>query len=172
MCDEKYIKNVVRITLKRRSWWLSGLRRVSAAAGLLGLRVWIPPRAWKSFSCECYVLPGKGFCDGPIPRPERSYRVYVCHWVSGLEDSKTRLLQYKKKKSSRTGYMAEVLMGQYQMVLKIWGEVFHWIQLAQDQICGRSLSKQHEPSIAIKREAVCYLARNLSTSGERFSSMN
>jgi len=32
--------------------------------------------------------------------------------------------------------MAEVLMGQHQMALKI---VVPWIQLAQDQISGRSL---------------------------------
>jgi hypothetical protein len=43
------------------------------------------------------------------------------------------LLQCKKK----TLNMAEVLMGQYQMTLKIWGEVVHWIQLAQDQISCR-----------------------------------
>jgi hypothetical protein len=27
------------------------------------------------------VLSGWGLCDGPFPRPEESYRVYVCHWV-------------------------------------------------------------------------------------------
>ena len=43
------------------------------------------------------------------------------------------------KKPSRTGYLAQVLMGHYQMALKLWGEVVHWIQLAQDQISGRSL---------------------------------
>jgi len=25
---------------------------------------------WMSFSCECFVLSGRGICDGPIPRPE------------------------------------------------------------------------------------------------------
>ena len=28
------------------------------------------------FSCECYVLSGRGLCDGPISRPEESYRVW------------------------------------------------------------------------------------------------
>jgi hypothetical protein len=28
--------------------------------------------------CECCVLSGRGLCDGPIPRPEESYRVCVC----------------------------------------------------------------------------------------------
>jgi len=68
--------------------------------------------------------------------------------------------------------MAEVLMGQSQMALKIWGEFVHWIQLAQDQISCRSFSEQHEPSNAIKREAICYLGRRLSASQERFCSMN
>jgi hypothetical protein len=28
-------------------------------------------------SCECFVLSGKGFCDGPISCPEESFRVGV-----------------------------------------------------------------------------------------------
>jgi hypothetical protein len=27
-------------------------------------------------SCECCVLSGTGLCDGPIPRPEESYRLW------------------------------------------------------------------------------------------------
>jgi hypothetical protein len=78
------------------------------------------------------------------------------------------LLQYKKK----TLNMAEVLMGQYQVALKIWGEVVHGIQLVQDQTSCRSLSKQHETSKDTKRETICYLARRPSASEERFCSMN
>jgi hypothetical protein len=29
-----------------------------------------------SLSCECGVLPGRGLCDGPITRPEESYRAW------------------------------------------------------------------------------------------------
>jgi hypothetical protein len=29
-----------------------------------------------SVSCECGVLSGKGLCDGPITRPEESYRAW------------------------------------------------------------------------------------------------
>ena len=70
-----------------RSQWPCGLRRESEAARLQGLRVRIPPGAWMFVSCKCYVLPGRDLCDGPIPRPELSYRcvcvcvrvcVYVC----------------------------------------------------------------------------------------------
>ena len=59
-----------------------GLRRTSAAAGLLGLRVRIPSRRWMPVSCECCVLIGRGLCDGLITRPEGSYRtcgVPECH---------------------------------------------------------------------------------------------
>jgi len=28
---------------------------------------------WMSVSCECWVLSGRGLCDGPITRPEESY---------------------------------------------------------------------------------------------------
>ena len=34
-----------------------------------------------SISYECCLLSGRGLCDGPIPRPEDSYRVCMCHWV-------------------------------------------------------------------------------------------
>ena len=49
------------------------LRRGSAAARLPELRVQIPSGAWKSLSCECCVLSGRGHCDGPITRSEESY---------------------------------------------------------------------------------------------------
>jgi hypothetical protein len=58
--------------------WLNpvaALRRGSAAARLLGLRVRIPPRAWIYVSCECCILSGRGLCDGLITRLEESYRV-------------------------------------------------------------------------------------------------
>jgi hypothetical protein len=50
------------------------------ARSMLGLRVRIPPGAWIPLSCECCVLSVRGLCDGPISRPEESYRVcvYVC----------------------------------------------------------------------------------------------
>jgi hypothetical protein len=63
-----------------RSQWPRGLRRGSAAASLLGLRVRIPPGAWMSVFCECCVLWSRGLCDGLITRPEESYRVW-CVWV-------------------------------------------------------------------------------------------
>ena len=64
-----------------RSRWEHGLRRGSAAARLLGLRVRIPPEVWMSVSCECCVCSDRGLCDGTIPCPEDFYRVRVCVWV-------------------------------------------------------------------------------------------
>jgi hypothetical protein len=40
--------------------WQRGLRRGSAAARVLALRVEIPPGAWMSASCVCCVLLGRG----------------------------------------------------------------------------------------------------------------
>jgi hypothetical protein len=58
--------------------WPCGPRRGFAAARYLGLRVRIPLGTWMLFSGECCVLSGRGLCEGPIPRPEESYRVCVC----------------------------------------------------------------------------------------------
>jgi hypothetical protein len=45
--------NGLRIKPACRSWWQRGLRRGSAAARFLGLRVRIPPGVWISVPCEC-----------------------------------------------------------------------------------------------------------------------
>jgi len=57
------------------------LRRGSAAACVLGLRAPVPPVAWLSVSCECWLLPGRGLCVGLITGPEESYRLYRSHWL-------------------------------------------------------------------------------------------
>jgi len=59
-----------------RSQWSRRLRRGSAAARLLGLRVRIPPGALMSVCCECCVLSSRYLCDGPIARQEESYCVW------------------------------------------------------------------------------------------------
>ena len=61
-----------------------GLRCRSTAAWLPGSRVRIPPGAWMFVCCECCVLSGRGLCDGPITRPEESYRLW-CVVVCDLE---------------------------------------------------------------------------------------
>ena len=53
---------------------ISGLTLSADPSGLLGLWVRIPPGARMSV-CQCYVLPGGGLSNGPIPRPEEPYRV-------------------------------------------------------------------------------------------------
>ena len=69
------------------SEWPRGLRRGSAAARLLGLRVRIPPGAWMFVCCVvCCVLSGRGVCDEPITRTEESYWLW-CVVVCDLETS-------------------------------------------------------------------------------------
>ena len=62
------------------SQWPRGLRCSSTAAGLLGLCVRNAPSAWVSVSCKRCLLLGRGICDGLIPHPGESYRVW-CAWV-------------------------------------------------------------------------------------------
>jgi hypothetical protein len=83
---------IIYIAIHRvsRSQWPRCVRRGSAAARLLGLRVRIPHRAWMSVSCECCVLSGRGHCDELITRPEESYRVWCVYkvWSWSLEKKK------------------------------------------------------------------------------------
>ena len=62
--------------------WPSDLRLGPVAARLLRLCVRIPPRTWKSVSCECYVLSGTGLFVKLITLPGEFYQVWcVCVWV-------------------------------------------------------------------------------------------
>ena len=72
-----------------RSQWPRGLKRRSAVARLLGLRVRIPPGAWMSVCWECCVLSGRYLCDELITRPEESYWLW-CVVVRDLETSRMR----------------------------------------------------------------------------------
>ena len=67
------------------------LRRRSAAAYLLGLRVRILPGAWMFVCCEFCVSSGRGLGDELITRPEESYRV-GCVVVCDLQTSRMRRL--------------------------------------------------------------------------------
>ena len=53
-----------------------GLGRSSTAACLLITWVRIPPAAWMSVCCVCFVLSVRGLCDELISRPEASYRLW------------------------------------------------------------------------------------------------
>jgi hypothetical protein len=72
-----------------QSQWRRGRRRGSAAARLQGLRVRIPAGACMFVSCECCVLSGRGLCDGPITRPQESYRLW-CVIACDLVTSRMR----------------------------------------------------------------------------------
>ena len=73
----------------RRSQLTRTLRLRSAAAHLLRLWVRIPSGAWMFFFCECYVLSGRGLCDGLVTRPEESYWL----WCVGVCDRETLWLR-------------------------------------------------------------------------------
>ena len=60
-------------SLQKRSQWLRGLRRRSAAARLPTVWVQIPPGAWMSVYCGCCVLSGRSLCDELITHPKESY---------------------------------------------------------------------------------------------------
>jgi len=62
----------------------TGLRRRSAAARLLRLRVRVITGAWMSVCRECCVLSGGGLFDELIIRPEESFRLW-CVVVCDLE---------------------------------------------------------------------------------------
>ena len=66
------------------------LRRTSAAAGLLGLRVRILLNIWLSWVS---LLSGRGLCGGLIARPEDAYRLCGWVWYSKLknEEAMTRV---------------------------------------------------------------------------------
>jgi len=67
------------MTRHGRSHWLRRLRRGSASARLVGLRVRILLTLWMSVFCECCVLSGRGLCDGPTTRAEESYRAWCVY---------------------------------------------------------------------------------------------
>jgi hypothetical protein len=60
---------------QNQSKQLHGLKRGSAAARFLGLRVRIPPGNG-CLGCECCVMSGRGLCDVVITRPEESFRMW------------------------------------------------------------------------------------------------
>jgi len=69
-----------------RSQWPRDLRCRYVVARLLRMWVRIPPGAWMSVCCECYVLSDRSLCDELITRPEESYQLW-CVAVCDLETS-------------------------------------------------------------------------------------
>jgi hypothetical protein len=46
-------------------------------------------------SCTVFVLSGRGLCDGPIPRPEESYRVWCVSECDQVKNKKPRTRSLK-----------------------------------------------------------------------------
>jgi hypothetical protein len=58
-----------------RCQWPRGLSRRSAPSACWDCGI-ESHRRHGCLSCTVFVLPGRGLCDGPIPRPEESYRLW------------------------------------------------------------------------------------------------
>ena len=111
-----------------RSQWPHGVRRSSAAARLLRLRVLISQWPLMSVCCESCSLYGRGLCDKLITRPVESYWMW-CVVVCDLETSWMRRplstggCSVKTKKSdcevSRTQYCIISLLHGIRITLKV-----------------------------------------------------
>ena len=99
-----------------RSRWLRGLSRGSMTTRLLGLRVRIPPGVWMSVCCECCVLSGRGLFDGPITRPEESYRV-SCVSMSVIDEPHRAMRKIKMKLNS-------ILVDRYTFGTFYWSKTY------------------------------------------------
>ena len=67
---------------------------MSTAARLLRSWVLISLGAWTFVCCECCMMSRRGFCDGLITRPEKSYRLWrvvVCDLETSKDEAKSPL---------------------------------------------------------------------------------
>ena len=112
-------------TLSCRFRWPRGLRRGSAAERLLGLRVRIPPRAWICFLRVLCVVRW-GLCDGPITRPEESYRVW-CVWVGHQNLNDKEASAHYGCQTMRENILNSNLFGKFHMFRTLIRNMNKWI---------------------------------------------
>ena len=91
LCLRQVCFNIILLVTTCRSRWPRHVRHGSAAARMLGLRIWIPPRTWTSVSCKCSVFSGRVLCDGPFTCPEESLPSVVCLSVISTPQQRWRL---------------------------------------------------------------------------------
>ena len=100
-----------------RPQWPCGIRLESAAACLLRLRVRVPPVAWMSVCCECFVLSGRGVCDELITRPEGVLPTVVFRyvWCSDLmnEEALARGRPQRYTKENKSVYLCSEMQRLY-----------------------------------------------------------
>jgi hypothetical protein len=106
----------------------------AAAARLLGLWVRITLGACMSFSCECYVLPGRGLCDnlskGFVPNVACDLE------VSTLRTSKpTRVFEPCKKRKYVYTYIARTV-GSKKIPVWFYGFVPVCVVCTQHMLCA------------------------------------
>ena len=68
-CTVQRVQGSIQEAARSKAWVCGRL-----LARIAGLN---PAGTWMSASCECRDLSDSGLCDGPITRPEESYRVCV-----------------------------------------------------------------------------------------------
>ena len=74
--SSQYKCNFSRLRVNRGYHWPRGLMRSFKTERLLELWFRVPTGTRMSVYCECFVLSGRILCDGPIPLPEESYRLW------------------------------------------------------------------------------------------------
>jgi hypothetical protein len=67
VCRRTYVNRPIPVAARSKAWVCG-----RALAGIVGSNP--TGEAW-FLSCTVFVLSGRGLCDGPIPRPEESYRL-------------------------------------------------------------------------------------------------
>jgi hypothetical protein len=97
----------VPVTTRSKAW--------VCCRSLLAIMGSNPAGAWKSVCCECCVLLGKGFCNGPITRPEESYRVR-CTVVCDIETSWMRRPWHALGRSAKTS-LTNIALDQTQQFI-------------------------------------------------------
>ena len=117
--------------------WVCGLSLAGISAS--------NPAGCMGASCECFLLSGRGLCDGPIPRPEESYLVWcVIKYNKRFTLTVSRYIEVKTKKEERKRIKPEGKrpLGRprrrwednIKMDLEeVGGGCGDWVELAQDR---------------------------------------
>jgi hypothetical protein len=82
-------------------------------------------------SCTVFVLSGRGLCDGPIPRPEESYRLWC---VSECEQVKIKTLDTCCEQVGSGGKDCETKL----VKCNIFGTIFNTQNMQETGLCLNS----------------------------------
>jgi hypothetical protein len=77
---------------------------------------------WIFFSCTVFLLSGRGLCDGPIPRPEESYRLWCVSECDQVKINSTGAPQSESFLCSPVTKMT-IFFVLYQVMEHRWNEI-------------------------------------------------